>query len=207
MFLQWNCRSLLPKMAFFRSLLTEHQIDVFGLSETWLLESDIFSLPNYVILRQCQETRKRGLALGTHRSLSNNIRPIQIPSIREIEVLACSIDLGTETVNYGTFYVPPAAEYTLTRADLIKLFTCIQFPSVYSGDLNAHHQTWGCANTDSRGRLVLEVIEELGLTINNDGSITRIARPPSRPSAIDLTFSSPSLSLSLTWRVLEDFIR
>ena len=191
-------------MALFRSLLNEHRIDVFGLSETWLIESDVVAFPDYVIYRQCQETRKRGLALGVHRSLSNNLRTVAVPAIGEIELLACSIDLGNETANLATFYIPPANEYALTRTACIKLFTCIPQPSIFTGDLNGHHQVWGCADTDARGRLVMDVIEELGLTIVNDGSITRIARPPLRPSAIDLTFSSPSLSLSLNWRVLED---
>ena len=203
-FLQWNCQSLLPKVAAFRTLLCQEKIDVFGLCETWLLQSDTFVVPNYVIFTSCQPTRRRGLALGLHRSLPNVTQLTQAPDLGEIELLVAAVSLGSEIYRFATVYIPPASEYSLTRSGCMRLLSSASAPFVIMGDLNAHHQLWGCATTDNRGRLLQEVVEELGLTVVNDGSITRIARPPMRPSAIDLTICSPSLSLSTSWRVLED---
>ena len=202
--LQWNCRSILPKLANLQLLLNQHEIDVFCLSETWLIDSDVFVLPDYVIFKLCQATRRRGLALGVHRSLANKICLEKVPSFNEIEIIACSIDLGFDTIRIANVYIPPSSEYTLTRSECHRLLTCMDHSFVMTGDLNAHHQVWGCADIDTRGRLIMETVDELGLTLSNDGTITRIARPPCRPSAIDLTFCSPSLSLSLSWRVLDD---
>ncbi len=48
------------------------------------------------------------------------------------------------------------------------------------------------------------IIDDLSLVLLNDGSLTRIASPPFRSSAVDLTLCSASLSFDCACRVLDD---
>jgi hypothetical protein len=50
------------------------------------------------------------------------------------------------------------------------------------------------------------MFDDLDLVVLNDGSITRMASPPRRSSAIDLTLCSSSLALDVIWSVIDDLV-
>jgi hypothetical protein len=50
----------------------------------------------------------------------------------------------------------------------------------------------------------MEMLDELELTHLNDGTLTRIPRPPSRGSAIDLSLTSHNNLFDFNWTVLDD---
>lgn len=52
--------------------------------------------------------------------------------------------------------------------------------------------------------LILDRVDDEGLTILNTGAITRHARSPMTPSALDLGIVSAGLSLDTDWKVYDD---
>lgn len=75
---------------------------------------------------------------------------------------------------------------------------------IFAGDFNAHHTSWGCDSTNSRGRDILEIADDNDLVLLNNGEATTVGSLSWRPNALDLTFVSPSLSLCCDWSVLND---
>lgn len=198
--LQWNCRSILPRKDLLCKMLSEHEVDIAALCETWLIPGDSFSIPNYVCYSKPQDTRRRGVLLLVHMSLRSH--GLGVFGTADVESVACNVNLGSMTLNIASNYLPPQSEHALTTQECHELFTSLPAPAVYLGDYNAHSDMWGCISADSRSRLMLETMEDERLIVVNDGSITRVAVPPSRPSAIDLTVVSSSLALDVEWEVL-----
>jgi hypothetical protein len=66
------------------------------------------------------------------------------------------------------------------------------------GDFDSHGQSWGCNRDDARARIVQTMLDDLTLVHLNDGSHTRIATPPARSSAVDLSLCSAGWSLDCT---------
>ena len=65
-------------------------------------------------------------------------------------------------------------------------------PFVVLGDINAHHTDWGNRETDARGRLIWNILNDLKLSVINDGRPTGISG-----LAIDLTITSSDITLEL----------
>lgn len=77
---------------------------------------------------------------------------------------------------------------------------------VLAGDLNSKALAWGETRTDPRGRLVLEMLARLDLTVLNIGNTTTFRREGTRGSIVDVTFASAGLAPNITaWKVLEDY--
>ncbi|CAF4947263.1 unnamed protein product [Pieris macdunnoughi] len=100
-------------------------------------------------------------------------------------------------------YVPP----------LMQCFKCMKFrnivkqlpkPCIVSGDLNAHHVTFGCEITNPRGRELLDLFDECNLCLLNTGAPTTVGRPGCNASVIDVTCVSPDLAPLCEWRVGDD---
>jgi len=74
-----------------------------------------------------------------------------------------------------------------------QIFALMSYRSILAGDFKAHHAAWGASNCDFRGNLINSISFSFNACILNTGSATRVNRPPFEDSAIDISFSSPSL--------------
>ena len=77
-------------------------------------------------------------------------------------------------------------------------------PVLLLRDFNAHSTLWGSSKTDVRGKLVEDLLLKHNLSLLNDGSHTYLHPATGSSSAIDLSVSTPSLYLDLTWQVIAD---
>lgn len=76
---------------------------------------------------------------------------------------------------------------------------------IVAGDFNARGVEWGMPQTNTRGRLVLEMAARIGLTILNTGSTPTYRRPGFGYSIPDITLVTESLLRRADgWRVMED---
>ena len=74
-------------------------------------------------------------------------------------------------------------------------------PVVIGGDFNAWAVEWGSQKTNKRGRILLESIAKLNVVLLNKYTVSTFNKGSSS-SIIDLTFISPSLPGTSTWKVL-----
>ncbi|XP_039951405.1 uncharacterized protein LOC120768698 [Bactrocera tryoni] len=77
---------------------------------------------------------------------------------------------------------------------------------IIARDLNARAVEWGMPNTDSRGKIILEMTARLGLIVLNTGNATMFRRRGCEETTPDITLSTERMAGSINnWKVLEDY--
>lgn len=103
-------------------------------------------------------------------------------------------------------YAPPSwnsMEYE-GMLDLLVADAETRAPIVIGGDFNAWAEEWGSRRTNARGRMLLEALARLNVSIANQGS-KETYRKNGTGSIIDVTFVSTALASKTAWWVSEDF--
>lgn len=70
--------------------------------------------------------------------------------------------------------------------------------------MNAHSPIWGSITTDRRGKVFEDTLHNSNLVCLKNGSNTHITLATNTLSAIDLTLTTPNISLDLTWKTEDD---
>lgn len=200
---QWNSRSIKYKIDELKDLSKE--FDMILLSETWLEGDDTLSLPGFQSILSNREDRGGGgvAILVRNRVPFTRVEKRLLPDTR-IEICAIKTKLDNKETYIISAYKPP--NVYLDQAAWITFITQInalgQF--ILGGDLNAHHEEWGCAGQNQQGRSLLTAVDHLNLMIVNNKSPTRIGRPGEAISAVDITITNPGIGLRLQWNTLDD---
>ena len=193
-FIQLNCTSIRNKKHKLEQFLFTNNINICCLSETFLMRGEFFAIKNYNIIRSDRLTRSGGVAI----LIKNNIKfkDLNINSNHEsIEICGCEITTTTGVLTVLSLYLPP--NLNLSVSHLNSIINNLSFSSLLiCGDFNAHHVCWGCADTNSRGRKVMNFIEDNELVLLNEGDHTYFGQSS---SCLDLTITSSNLSLSSSW--------
>jgi ribonuclease HI len=203
-FLQWNARSVLPKRQHLLDLIIQNNLHVLALCETWLQSSDCFYIPGFEVIRRDRpDGRGGGVLLGARKDIGFRLTPIA--QVNSCELISATLEIAGvqgDCLNIASAYCPP--DCRLNSVEFSAALTELGNPMLIFGDFNAQSQSWGCEQENNRASVMQAIIDDLSLVFLNDGSLTRIASPPYRSSAVDLTLCSASLSLDCTWRVLDD---
>ncbi|CAG9557707.1 unnamed protein product [Danaus chrysippus] len=99
-------------------------------------------------------------------------------------------------------FVESTNDVPLGNRDMMSLST--SFIRSVKGDFNAHHTFWGCSRIDSRGRAIMDSMDDHDLILLNNGQPTTIGSHIWKPNSLDLTMESSSLFLSCDWQVHQD---
>lgn len=199
--LQWNCRSIVPKLDSLKILAHETKCEVFALCETWLPPNDDgLNFPNFNIITKNRDDSYGGVLLGIRHGLT--FQRLNIPSQPGIEVVAIQVQIKNKCFSIASVYIPPKA--SVNRQQLKNIVEMMPEPRLILGDFNSHGTGWGELYDDNRANLIYDLCDEFNLTIKNSGEITRIARPPARESRLDLSICSRTLSIDCTWNVIQD---
>lgn len=197
--LQWNSRSAISNKSNLLNLLNSNLISVAAISETWFTPSTHFNVGGYSCLRDDRpEGTGGGAALFIKKSLPffpiNNIKP---PNA-DFQMVAAKI----KDTSFISVYLPPTAHFN--KQAWLQIVRQLSPPFFILGDFNAHSPVWGSAFSDRDGRSVMDFLDESNLFLLNDGSPTRISRPNTNPSAVDLSICSTSLASLSSWMVSPD---
>lgn len=76
--------------------------------------------------------------------------------------------------------------------------------SIFLGDLNAKHHSWGCSSCNDRGRDLLKVVDDESLMFINDGSPTHFSFSYNTAEALDISIVSADLYPKSRWTVLNN---
>jgi exonuclease III len=102
--LQWNARSILPKIHFLQNLVHRHNLDIIAICESWLTEEGRLALRGYDIIRKDRADGYGGVLLAVKQDLRYQV--LQVHSSTRIELLAISIDLcGNQKLQITVAYV------------------------------------------------------------------------------------------------------
>ncbi|GBO09475.1 hypothetical protein AVEN_137417-1 [Araneus ventricosus] len=72
------------------------------------------------------------------------------------------------------------------------------------GDLNAKHPMWGCATQNTRGNELVNLVDDGGFIVLNDGSPTHSSYSYNTSEALDVSIISPDLQPLCNWSVLNN---
>lgn len=200
---QWNSQSIRSNQHNFSLFLNDNHIHVALLCETWLRPHMRFQINGYNIVRLDSGNSHNGVAILIHKSLDyRKIDTFYDDSLQNIAVrLRYS---NNKELTLITFYSPGNCVPSFSRTKLDNLINSVPGPLLIAGDFNAHHPMWGSSRVDSRGRDVLECINDNNLVLLNDGEFTTIGSNSWQRNALDLSIVSPSLATACSWSVHDD---
>uniref|UniRef100_T1I8R4 Endo/exonuclease/phosphatase domain-containing protein n=1 Tax=Rhodnius prolixus TaxID=13249 RepID=T1I8R4_RHOPR len=198
--LQWNMNGYPTHKEELRKLIKEKSPLLVCLQETHLKPRNNLTIPHYNCYRRDFLQGQRACG-GVGILVRDDIicQKILINSnFQTVIVKVCLL----HPITVCSIYIPPRQNINLEEMN--SFLRQIQGPTLLLGDFNAHHIVWGSEVTESRGRELLDAIEEQNLILLNDGSKTFLSSSFGTMSAIDLSISSVSLVTRLEWNVLED---
>jgi len=76
-------------------------------------------------------------------------------------------------------------------------------PFILVSDINAHNTMWGSDKTDTRGKLIENILDKDELILLNNGKPTHFNQYNGKTSEIDLSIASSSIATYLEWEVLD----
>lgn len=200
--LQWNARSAVANKMTLEKTLFEKNIHIALISETWFKPGKFYNFPGYNVIRDDREDGRAGAAIF----LKTNIFYRENHSyykISDTQSCAVSVTYDEKSVNIVSFYNDHTNN--VTSQEWTRFFTSFQGPTVFGGDSNCHHLAWGCTKTDTKGRSLLDAMDDANLLFLNTGAATLMRSIHHRNvSAIDLTIVTADLSGFFDWNVIDD---
>ena len=194
---QWNCHHIKTHMDEFKQHLAENstKYDVLCLQETFLKENQQFSIPDYQVVRHDRIDRSGG---GLVTLIRNSINYTEIPGPPGIECIVVKIKTSTNYLTVANVYLPP--KQAVYRNNLIDLF---QPRTVIVGDLNSKSKMWGSDHSDTRGRIIEDLLEDCHFCCVNDGQPTYTHFDGSR-SHLDICLVPDAFGARVNWSVLNN---
>ena len=207
--LQWNVRSLIARLLTLQHLLSYNKCSIALLSETWLLPTRLFNIPDFSCFRSDREDGYGGAAILIHKSMRSRSIPIDVITRNsfsnfKIDIVGVEVSLpnSTSPTVFWSCYIP--SNTNIPSNIWVSLFSLVKRNSFLGGDFNAFHPAWGSQSISRRGITIYDNICFHGLCILNNGSPTHVGRPGSSDSAIDLSFCSPDLIWTALWSTLDN---
>lgn len=186
-------------------ILIQDQYEVAILSETWSkieLEKTKYKITNYHTYLNSRVDGYGGAAILIDKKYKS--REIQIPRFDHIQCLAreiLSIDIVVVSI-----YISPSISTNDMNNSLKQIFDKIKGfrKVVFGGDFNSHHLAWDPNNSDRKGAVVMDLVNEYNFLLLNQGQATFIpVELNKRPSAIDLVLATPAIYQDLNMTVLD----
>ena len=208
---QWNADHIRSKLPELTTWLLEHRVDVAMVQESKLRAEDgKISVPGYDVVRKDRVRSKlpgwaRGGGLVVLVRSDWSYVELDSGLMRDcpLEVLWVDVIDGDGRVWHCiNVYAPPANSASVDLEVLSKLPSMHSGRWVVAGDWNAHDRCWDLVSApDARGGMLMEWADDVGLTVANDGGVTRVERGTSRHSTPDVTLTSRGLRDRCTWEV------
>ena len=200
--LQWNCRSLVPKLKIFESLLIQEKIHIAAICETWLNSDNNLNIKNYNVFRQDRINSFGGVAILSHKSILA-CKTNYNTSNNDIEVVGVKI-LNCDQIRYiYSVYCPSDAR--TTQYDWDHLLSFCDTKTLILGDFNAHHVDWSY-KTDTRGTQLYNSIVDSNFITLNDGNATRLqlVQGVLHKTSPDLSLVSSDIPFNFDWSVTNE---
>ena len=191
---QWNIRGVRGNYEELVLLCNQHNPSVIALQETLIQDDKPFTFSNFSSLRR---HTSRGVAL----LIKKNILFSEIHLNTTLEAVAARISL-LKPVTVCSIYLSPSIPITIQQ--LSDLMDQLPKPVLILGDFNSHSPLWGDDVLDSRGKIIEDFINQLNLSVLNDGSPTYCYPATVSMSHIDLSITDPTLFLDFDWSVHTD---
>lgn len=93
----------------------------------------------------------------------------------------------------------------IPEQNMNEILNQISSPFIILGDFNAHYTIWGSEYISCRGQVIEDILLKTpNKSLLNDGQSKHVTLANGKLSAIDLSFSSATISPTLNWEVHPD---
>lgn len=147
--LQWNARgiSTFSVCKQLDVLISDNNIDIVFLCETFLKPHHKFRLNGYKIYRNDRDTHGGGVAIAIKHGLVHNLLPI-CPT-NSVENISICMNLNNKNIIFTSAY---CSKYSIHfSSDIHTLTSCCNDEYFIFGDLNARHTSWNNLNNNTAG--------------------------------------------------------
>ena len=168
--LQWNCRGIKANFEELKLLINEKKPVAVCLQETFLKDSDKFSLKyQSSYFKNCSgnDRSSGGVAVNVNNSTPHH----SVKLNATVQAVAVSISLN-KTVTLCSIYFPPRSQIDTKKRD--HLIDQLPKPFISMGDFNSHYTSWGCKDTNEKGRIIEKFITEHDLVLLHDKTSTYV---------------------------------
>ena len=145
--------------------------------------------------------RERGSHGGCGMFIRGDIAHTPITLQTPLQAVAVQLNLD-RLYTVCSLYLPPNER--ISENNLSNLCQQLPQPFLLLGDMNGRHYMWGDSTANSRGDLLLSLIERDSLGILNTGEPTHFHIQTGTLSMIDLSVCSPNCLLDFSWEVDAD---
>ena len=193
--LQWNCRSVKANFEKLNPLINEKKHVAVCLQETFLKDSDKFSLKYHSrYIKHCGGDKASG---GVAVIVYNSVPHHSVNLGSSLEAVAVGISLN-KTITLCSVYLPSSSPIEIKKLDQLPR------PFILMGDFNSHHTLWGCLDTNDKGRIIEDFVTKHDLILLNDKSSTYLHPATGSYSSLDLSICSPEICPGFIWKVDDD---
>lgn len=198
--IQWNINGFFNNYNDLKLLVSKYNPDIILLQETHLKFSDNPSLRGYQVVsnKSLFDSAHGGSAI----LLRNDMVFSEISLNPDIDAVAVSSSFNGRKISFCSVYLKP--QLRSIQTEITSIYSALASPMIIGGDFNSHSVTWGCVRTNTKGNQLEDFILNNQVSLLNDGSPTYLHPGHGSLSAIDITLSSPALSISLEWEVVTE---
>lgn len=198
-FFQFNTESIKSNKDLILKFILDENIDIGIFCETWCKNSDVIKFPHYNFFLNNRPDGYGGVGVlvkDTFHSLPqllNNYLPIEA-----IFINICHQHFNIKIIS---IYIPPNIDSETIREKFQNLINDYENEPnlILAGDINAHNYLWEShSHTDTRGRILSDIITNSKLIIQNNGDHTYQDSFRHSTTAIDITLTSANLMTNWT---------
>ena len=201
-FIQWNIRGLQANRQELSLLLSDTNADLVCLQETFLPDNTNTSFKTYSFYGKNSNSNNSSVTRGGVAILVKQTVPHKLIQLQtNLQAVAVRATCN-KTLTVCSIYLSPSHTYDAT--ELADLIDQLPPPVLLLGDFNAHSTLWGGRNTDTRGKVIEDIMLKYNLSLLNNGSTTYLHPATGSLSAIDLSICDPGLYLDYEWSVHDD---
>lgn len=200
--MQWNLNGYYNNYIELKQLITDYQPNIIALQETHLKPSHSVSLKGYSVNRYDDQSGLRAKG-GTLLFIQSSLYHTTIPLQTDLQAVSTRIIIQNLNLTICNLYIPP--DSNPAEEDFLNLIKQLPHPFILVGDFNAHSDTWGCTNTNSKGKIIEKILnDDPNICLMNNGLPTHITTSTGNTSIIDLTLASSTLAPLLQWNTHPD---
>lgn len=201
--LQTNIQSLYAHKDELEFELKNSKFQVALLSETFTddLETKNYNISGYNKILKSRGDKYGGVGIFLKNKLRYQL--LNFNSTHNFEVVG--VKLNKINLIIVSMYINPRISFQEYRIGWQELMDKLKNESkvIIGGDMNSHNIVWGCETSNAKGDELWNIVNRYGYIIHNNGLKTFIPTNPNiRPSAIDLTISSPDIASKISWNFL-----
>lgn len=190
--LSWNAQSISneSKATELKLLLSEYDVHIACIQETYLTSNIKTFVQNYHIYRNDRPTHGGGVAILVRSNISHKL--LKLHDTTTIENISIEITAGSRKLIIVSAYNP---HFSTHFASDIEIIANNDSEIAIFGDMNAKHPAWNCSKPNSAGKILHNFINSSDFTLISPDEATHHPHSGATPSTIDLLITNSSIPI------------